>query len=243
MTGTRDKIIDVSVAQFNERGFVNITMRDIAAASGISPGNLAYHFRNKDAILKEIYERMVSELAVRVSMIRLIPSFENIDYEITPFLEFQRKYRFFYLDTVEICRAFPEIAAEHQRQVAQQADAIRAVIEYSVGSGNMMPEPVSGTYDRLAHVVWMIYSFWLSQALIRSNNANAVLSGSAAKSSRKLASKSKSPYPTKTLSPHAGDEEARRSIWTLVLPYLTPKGKNNFESVATGHGLLEKHRK
>jgi AcrR family transcriptional regulator len=221
MLSTKDKILLASVDLFNARGFVNVTLRDIAADTGISPGNLAYHFRNKDVVLLEIYERMAEELAEKVSNIRRIPSFENIDYEITPFLEFQYKYRFFYLDALELCRAYPEIAERHREQGQQQIAAIRAVIQYSVERGNMVAERVSGTYDRLAHTVWMLYSFWLSQALLLGGPGAAV------------ADKQDPP------SPELGALEARRSLWNLVLPYLTAKGKNNFETVAHSHGLTE----
>jgi AcrR family transcriptional regulator len=221
MLSTKDKILLVAVDLFNARGFVNVTLRDIAADTGISPGNLAYHFKNKDVVLLEIYERMTQELADRVSNIRRIPSFENIDYEITPFLEFQYKYRFFYLDALELCRAHPDIAGRHREQGQQQIAAIRAVIQYSVERGNMVAERVTGTYDRLAHTVWMLYSFWLSQALLLNGPGSAVAQNG---------------HPP---SPELGALDARRTLWNLVLPYLTTKGKNNFETVAQSHGLTE----
>ncbi|GEM_PF-704773 len=254
MISTKDKILLAAVDLFNAKGFVNVTLRDIAADSGISPGNLAYHFRNKDVVLLEIYERMALELAERVSSIRRIPSFENIDYEITPFLEFQHKYRFFYLDALEVCRAYPEIALRHREQGLQQIAAIRAVIQYSVERGNMLTERVTGTYDRLAHTVWMLYSFWLSQAFIlrgpeneqpeesKRRNPATNQATSAAKKAATRNMPGEGPIVAEqrpALSPDLGAREARRALWNLVLPYLTTKGKNNFETVAQGHGLTE----
>lgn len=258
MISTKDKILLAAVDLFNDKGFVNVTLRDIAADSGISPGNLAYHFRNKDVVLLEIYERMDQELAERVSNIRRIPSFENIDYEITPFLEFQHKYRFFYLDALEVCRAYPEIALRHREQGLQQIAAIRAVIQYSIERGNMLPERVSGTYDRLAHTVWMLYSFWLSQALIlrasggdrsekpfkkpqRRTQHSMLERASAKKTTRQMmeGEGSIAAEQQPAYSPNLGAREARRTLWTMVLPYLTAKGKNNFETVAQMHGLSE----
>jgi AcrR family transcriptional regulator len=209
MSSTRDKILESAVTLFNERGFVNVTLRDIASDLGISPGNLAYHFKNKDAILSEVYARMNTELSERIAHIRHIPSFENIDYEIRPFLEFQRKYRFFYLDILEICRGYPTIAAEHRAQTRSQIAAIRSVIHYSVDRGNMVPEQVAGHYDRMAHTVWMIWAFWLTRSSILGQEER-------------------------------GDDQARQAIWSLVLPYLSPKGLTQFEPVALRHRLTEK---
>ena len=55
---TRDKIIHTALGLFNEQGTKAVTTNHIAAAVGISPGNLYYHFRNKEDIIRAIFEQM-----------------------------------------------------------------------------------------------------------------------------------------------------------------------------------------
>jgi AcrR family transcriptional regulator len=52
---TRDRIILASKELFNEQGERNVTTNHIASHLGISPGNLYYHFKNKQQIIFDIY--------------------------------------------------------------------------------------------------------------------------------------------------------------------------------------------
>ena len=55
--GTRERIIDVALEMFNENGERAVTTNHIASRLGISPGNLYYHFRNKQAIIANLFDR------------------------------------------------------------------------------------------------------------------------------------------------------------------------------------------
>jgi len=150
-----------------------VTLRDIAAASGISIGNLAYHYANKSVIMTVLYQQMEDALKEMWTKVNQAPSFANIAQHIQQFHQFQAYYRFFFLDMLEVERAHPEIADQHQAHIERQIHNVKSMIDYAVKAGNMQPELRPGMYTQLAHTVWMMINFWLSQQAIRQEQTQA----------------------------------------------------------------------
>lgn len=55
---TKDRVITAAVELFNESGVSAVTTNHIAAHLGMSPGNLYYHFANKEEIVRAAFDRM-----------------------------------------------------------------------------------------------------------------------------------------------------------------------------------------
>ncbi len=58
----RNAILTSAAAEFNEKGFENASMRQIASKAGITPGNIYRYFANKEDIRKAIIEPIMTEL-------------------------------------------------------------------------------------------------------------------------------------------------------------------------------------
>ena len=54
---TRDRIVDVALELFRDRGFDETTMRDIAAEAGVATGAAYYYFHSKEDLVMAFYLR------------------------------------------------------------------------------------------------------------------------------------------------------------------------------------------
>ena len=95
----RQTILGAALTLFNESGYAAVSTNHIAAAAGVSPGNLYYHFRNKDDIVNSIFvqfedkiERMLAVPADRH------PNIEDVWLYLHLMFELTWRYRFFYRD-------------------------------------------------------------------------------------------------------------------------------------------------
>jgi AcrR family transcriptional regulator len=59
---TRQRILDVAVDLFIERGYAGTSVRDISERLGMTKGSLYYHFASKDDLLAALVEPMLTEL-------------------------------------------------------------------------------------------------------------------------------------------------------------------------------------
>ena len=100
---TRDKIVIAALEQFNEFGERNVTTNHIAAFLEISPGNLYYHFRNKQEIVREIFALYSDELLERFTPIQAQKeSLALLKHYLDSIFTLMWKYRFFYANLPEI---------------------------------------------------------------------------------------------------------------------------------------------
>jgi len=117
---TRDKIIQASIELFNEQGERNVTTNHIAAHLGISPGNLYYHFRNKEDIILSIYEEYARNLLLD-TFPQVSPTTKPLDTIILymdAVFQALMKFRFFYANLPVLLAKNPLL---HEKYVEVQS--------------------------------------------------------------------------------------------------------------------------
>lgn len=127
---TRDRILEVSLLLFNEEGEGVLSSVDVANALDISPGNLYYHFRGKDAIIRALFDRFEEEMRVilRGSKGGLASIEDNWVY-IYILLEEIYDFRFFYRDLAGLLRRYPDLAVRFRGLVAAKRQTITRILD------------------------------------------------------------------------------------------------------------------
>jgi AcrR family transcriptional regulator len=167
MNKTKLKIIRKSISLFNEHGFSNVSLMKIAEELSLSPGNLTYHFNKKDDLMKAVYKYFQEELLKVSPETDTNTSLKNLDQQIISFYNFQKEFKFFYLDLLEIERAFENLAEKHYTHIQNQIDRLYQVLLYNMNQKNLIRYKSDQFYKHLSRQIWMTSVYWMSQSMAR----------------------------------------------------------------------------
>ncbi len=159
---TRDKIIQASIALFNEQGERNVTTNHIAADLGISPGNLYYHFRNKEDIILSIYEEYARNLLIE-TMPEVTPDVKPLDAIILYMdvvFQAMMKFRFFYSNLPVLLAKNPLLHDKYVEVQSFIADRVSQLL-LSLKKANMMEFDDEDLPD-IVSILRLVNTFWLS---------------------------------------------------------------------------------
>lgn len=178
---TRDKIIQASIELFNEQGERNVTTNHIAAHLAISPGNLYYHFRNKEDIILSIYEEYARSLLLE-TLPRVSADLKPLDSLVLymdSVFQTTMKFRFFYsnlpvlLDKSPILREkYVEVQQSISERVSQLLISLRAA-DFIDFSDDELADIVS--ILRLINTFWV--SFHQTQTIVTEVNDSVFYQG------------------------------------------------------------------
>ncbi len=163
---TRDRILDVSLTMFNDRGEPNVTTNHIADELEISPGNLYYHFRNKDDIVEHLFARYETRIdQVLIVPDERLPTLEDIWMQLHMAFETMWEFRFIYRDLVDLTSRNRKLRM-HFARIIKRATANAA----EVLKGLTASEVMRASRDEIqatANNIILVATFWLSFNSVR----------------------------------------------------------------------------
>ena len=160
--GNRERIVEASLALFNERGAGSVTTNHIAAHLSISPGNLYYHFRNKEEIIRTIYPRF--DEAVRTALVlpddREITAVDVGRYHVAG-IEALWEFRFLTRDPNELVVRDPAMAEPTSGLNHWLTDWFVTLFERLIAQGHMRRPDPTDDLVRVATNAVILWSSWL----------------------------------------------------------------------------------
>jgi len=208
---TRERILETSLSLFNRDGEPYVTTADIANEMNISPGNLYYHFRNKDDIIGELYGAFEAKVAPLLTVPEhRPPDVEDLWLLLHLLFERMREYRFFYRD-------LDEITSRNRRIAARFGDLTRhfEVTATQLCRGLVARNAMRATEREIAALtsnVVLVSTYWMSLQRI----GRATIDTTADEKSARLG-------------------EAALQVLALIAPFLLGNGRALIEQLGEGY--------
>jgi len=176
---TPQRILETSLSLFNRFGEPHITTADIADEMNISPGNLYYHFRNKDDIIGALYEALEGDLTPLLSLPEeRAAGVEDLWLLLHLRFERMREYRFFYRDLDEITSRNRKIAMRFASLTRRGENTVIELCRGLVMAGEM--RATEREIAALASNVTLVATYWMSYQQISAHHGGDVADGDAA---------------------------------------------------------------
>ncbi|MGD8634397.1 MAG: TetR/AcrR family transcriptional regulator [Anaerolineales bacterium] len=158
---TREKILDSALALFNENGTSAISTNHIAAEAGISPGNLYYHFRNKEDIIAALFERLFEmwdeTYQLPAGRAPKLADFENL---IAANYQLIWEFRFAYRELAILLRSNPDLQVRYQELRRRGYAGFSNLIETFAQAGVLTMPGTSQEMRALTDLCWIVSEQW-----------------------------------------------------------------------------------
>lgn len=158
--GNRERIVESAIALMNARGG-GIGTSQIAEHLQISPGNLYYHFANREEIVREVLIRLRLELAETLAL----P--EHLEVSVAQLVTYYSdgamvlwRYRFVVANALELIARDPALGQAYRAFSVEAIEAIRLIISQVT---KQTPGPMKATAkdcENLAENMWVLWNGW-----------------------------------------------------------------------------------
>ena len=158
---TRDRILQTSLQLFNECGEPRITTNHIADEMDISPGNLYYHFRNKDEIIALLFQQFERRMETTLQAPqRRVPDMEDMWLYLHLVFETIWEYRFLYRDLDNILNRNKKLRTHFRRILERKINTATTICQglVEVGVMNATHEDIAALTRNIA----VVATYWLN---------------------------------------------------------------------------------
>lgn len=159
---TKTNIKNSAIRLFNEQETLSISTNHIAKQAGISPGNLYYHFKNKEEIITSIYKDLSSEFESTNSFEIILLSknpIEALHHMFELYADIFYSYRFLLRDSMVLIALYPSLKENFTKNQDKRIKQIECVLEFLIKE-NILEFENNQNLKRRAKLHWFITGYW-----------------------------------------------------------------------------------
>jgi AcrR family transcriptional regulator len=168
-TKRRELILAAALQLFNEQGSHKVSTNHIAKAMGISPGNLYYHFKNKEHIVRELLARLIEGFDSLVHMRGEVKSgIDLIAETIAATARLIYEYRFIYIELAALLARDEMFKAMYRDIKERRAREFGTLFDFVAQMGGFRKTIPTEEQKAIVFIVWT-YAEAIITALHTSN--------------------------------------------------------------------------
>ena len=167
---TKDKIIETAIDLFNIHGTKAISTNHIAKEMGISPGNLYYHFRSKNDIIRSISDNFSNELgsALKIQLDTISDFSSNLTSLFNRFFKIQQSYQFLFLEGVHLTKQDSRLLDNYTNLRSLIKKGYHELLSNLVKIKIMKRQSLN-IIDDLLDTQWIIMWYWINHTILDRN--------------------------------------------------------------------------
>ena len=150
----KQKILETALELFNQSNTQTATTNHIAKAMNISPGNLHYHYKNREEIIRMLYIQLREEISLSVE--ELPKTIKALNKHEKILIKVQWKYRFFFRELLFLFSRDEELKKMYIEDNLAHRSRIKMVIQNLVENNELQIE----NELQLEHLVDTILMSW-----------------------------------------------------------------------------------
>jgi len=157
----RERVLEAALTLFNEQGIGAVSTNHIAEEAGISPGNLYYHYRNKEEIIRALFERLFAAWDEAFQLpTDQAPSMTDFETMIAANYQLIWEYRFAYREQAALLRNDPELQERYLAVRQRGYEGFSALIEAFSAAGVLSQPTDTQELEIITELCWIVSEQW-----------------------------------------------------------------------------------
>ena len=152
-------ILETARKLFNESNTQAVTTNHMAKAMGISPGNLHYHYKNREEIIRLLYTQMREKMTLSID--KLPKTLDELNEHQKTLIGIQWEYRFFFREILFLFSRDSELEKIYIIDNVAHRSRIKMTMESFVRSGELEIRD-EGLLEYMVDSILMSWQFYTS---------------------------------------------------------------------------------